>query len=391
MSSNDSTGTTGTPDEPLAITLSQNGRHRTYAFAELPCPALHSELAAAFEACVGKGERALTISTVDVYWASLRRFLDFLDSFNQTPASMSEVRPAYLHEYGANQRGARSADSVGMDLQRLCRLLGQAPYGTLSRPMWDLVKSPRALAGRPQKKAVELYSLREFRAIITAARADADEIRDHFAAAERQLASFRSQPSALTDDELAAGAALDQMDRTGVVPRVGRASRLDTAQRLFVTELDMEPLTVLAAALTGLPAAAVKALPADHDVLDNGRSIALRVPDRRHGGEVTVRWTVRSDGEEALSTPGDFYRLLHRLTERGRRFSGATTLWSIWTDRGTAGPRHIDAFARTRLLDLQGWACEHGLTSDEGQPLVVTLSRLRATSLLAGEAGLADG
>lgn len=382
MSSNDSSGISR--DETLIITVSQNGRARLYDFADLPCPELHRYFAEGFRTVI-RGGRVLTVPTTDAYWATMRRFLGFLDSFNTAPASMAELKRTHLHEYEANQRGARSVESVGLDLQRLCRVLGETPYGVLDPSVGEFVKHPARLA--PRRSALNttpVYSVTEFAALLEAARKDVAAIQRRIAACEQQLTVFRAAPpsppagvESYADLEahtaIAQGAVLDAVARTGKIPPSLHGTQLAAlAQGLFLSDTDLAPLRVLAGALTGLRTGEVASLPARYAVDD--QAVTVAVDDARAGRTHAVRWPLHGGPDSHLHHPGDFYLMLHQLTARGRQFTGSPAIWSLW--RG--GKPTVPAFPSTSA-PLTAWARKHRLTSDSGEPLAVRLNSIRAT------------
>lgn len=382
MSSNDSSGISR--DETLIFTVSQDGRARIYDFADLPCPELHRYFAEGFRGVI-RGGRVLAVPTTDAYWATMRRFLGFLDSFNTAPGSLAELKRTHLHEYTANQRGARSAESVGLDLQRLCRVLGETPYGVLDPSVGEFVKHPARLA--PRRSALSttpVYSVTEFAALLEAARKDVAAIQRRIAACEQQLTAFRAAPpsppagvESYADLEahnaIAQGAVLDAAARTGKIPRSLHGTALATlAKGLFLGGSDLTPLLVLAGALTGLRSSEITSLPARHAV--DSQTVTIAVDDARARRTPSVHWPLHGGQDSHLHHPGDFYLMLHQLTARGRQFTGSPVIWSVWRGGKPATP----SFSSTPAL-LTVWARRHGLTSDSGEPLAVRLNAIRAT------------
>jgi hypothetical protein len=179
---------------------------------------------------------------------------------------------------------------------------------------------------------------------------------------------------------------LQQMARTGQVPvvRVPETTVLDNvamltlAKRLFLTDADLAPLLVLGVGLTGRNGETLKELPARHELLE-GRAVAVELLKRRRGptnSHQVVHWEVGPPSRQ-LHTPGGYYLLLHELARRGRAFSGAESVWSIWNVHSG----HLAPFAKAldRKLYFRKWVGGHGLRGDDGQPLEVNLNRLRTT------------
>ena len=244
---------------------------------------------------------------------------------------------------------------------------------------------------------------------MTAARSDVVQIRDRIRAAERLLARLEADPAELDSDARVLAEELAGMARTGRVPtrrrrtRTGRTcvdhrARVALASQLFLTGADLAPLLILMVALSGRNGETIKELSVDHRVLE-GRAVAVNLVKRRRGKTLsreTVHWETGGTDSRQLHTPGGLYLLLHELTRRSRRWSGASRIWSIWVNETTRGKTrerkartggHIDPYD----VSLQGvfyptmrqWAARHGLyadSSDDGHPpLDITLNRLKTT------------
>jgi hypothetical protein len=234
-----------------------------------------------------------------------------------------------------------------------------------------------------------------------AARTDAAAIRDRVTAGERLLAGWRDAPASLTGTGRDLAEALAGIDADGRIRRIRRAdcnlpdvvAELELARHLVLTVTDLAPLIVLGVGLSGRNGESVKELPAAHRVLD-GRAVAVTLTKRRRGktlGQETVHWDTGGSRSRESHSPGGFYLLAHRLTARGRRFSGTGRLWCVWSPAHTrnraaaavkaAAGGHIDPFA-VRLgapLGLSAWARGHGLLDDTGAPLQLDLNRLKTT------------
>ncbi|MFD5506810.1 hypothetical protein ACFWIB_03420 [Streptomyces sp. NPDC127051] len=351
------------------------GPERVYDFTALPHPELHPGLAAALTARIKPvGGTARTASTADMYFASIRRFLSFLGVLDEPLASLGDLRGKHLRQYTASDPGY-PASAMNREIAQLCRLLQDAPYGSLDEDLWQTVKNPgHLIRPAPAAHRTPVYSRGEFTALLTAARGDVAQITERVAAGEKLLASFRSAPDSLSDSDRATARVLDTLDRTGALPSVQRPKdAVESAGRLCLTGADLAPLLVLAVGLTGLRARAVHTLPADHTV--DGSAVVVAVNGARAHDTVPVHWPLTSDDQAPLHNPGAFYLLLHRLTARSRRFARTPMVWSVWTPGGhTTPPFH----APSALLTV--WARRHQLTGDDGRPLTVAMPRIRATA-----------
>ncbi|MGW6293837.1 hypothetical protein [Streptomyces sp. NPDC055058] len=357
------------------------GRERAYDFAPLPCPPLHAPLAAALEArldpATGNGPM-LTAASADTYFGTIRRFLAFLSMQDKPLTCLGDVHPDHLHTYREAEGATRSAAGIAREIAQLCRLLQDAPYGSLSPAVWDLVKAPRKITGpQPPRNPVPLYSHREYTALLEAARTDAARIVARITASEQLLAAFRTAPHSLAEKDQSTARLLDVMDRTGRIPHVEGGHKQDTARLLFLTLADAAPLFVLALALGRLRVTETAELPARHVV--NNEDVVVRI-DHQKAGTVTCRWALRGKGHDPLDSAGDLYLLLHRLTERSRRFSGTPHLWNLWTGRSANLSGHAPLSRNSASPLLNTWAHRHHLTADDGQPLTVQMHRLRATA-----------
>ncbi|SBT89345.1 hypothetical protein GA0115233_1008118 [Streptomyces sp. DI166] len=354
------------------------GRERTYDFAQLPCPPLHAPLAAALEARLAPAGGMLTLASADTYFGTIRRFLSFLSMQDKPLACLADVEPDHLYTYRELEGATRTAAGIGRELAQLCRLLQDAPYGSLHPKVWDLVKAPRKITGpMPPRTPVPLYSQREYTALLQTARTDAARITARLTASEQLLAAFRAAPDTLGKEELDTARLLEAMDRTGRIPHVEGRRKQDTARLLFLTLADAAPLFVLSLALGRLRVTEAVDLPAQHMVA-NGH-VDVRITQRKVG-PVQCTWEIRGEGHDPLARAGDFYLLLHRLTARSRRFSGTPQLWNLWTGRSANLSGHAPLSRNSVSPLLHTWAHRRHLTADDGQPLTVQMPRLRATA-----------
>ncbi|MER5380792.1 hypothetical protein ABT040_10980 [Streptomyces sp. NPDC002688] len=356
------------------------GQERTYDFAALPCPPLHSPLADALQARLTPARGSVyTLACADGYFGTIRRFLAFLSMQDQPLSCLGDVSPEHLYTYRDVEGATRSAAGIRHEVAQLCRLLRDAPYGSLHPTVWDLIKTPRTVTGpQPPRKALQLYSHREYTALLQAARADAARTVTRLTSSEQLLAAFHAAPHTLSEKDQAAARLLDVMHRTGRIPHGHGQRKQDTARQLFLTLADAAPLFVLAMALGRLRVTETAGLPARHTV-DNG-AVVLRLDQRAKQGNAPFRWAVRGEGHDPLNSAGDFYLLLHRLTQRSRRFSGTPQLWNVWTGRSANLSGHAPLSCHSLSPLLNTWAHRHRLTADDDGPLTVQMPRLRATA-----------
>jgi len=368
----------------------EDGRTRTFRFATLPLPGWHDDLAAAFARLTGPTGGRRTLAAAEDAWQALGRLLRLLDSLPQPPHDVARLTARHLRRFELHRRRTVNQQSVARELRTLLRLLGEvAPPDRLRPEVVELVgQCGRATQGLDAPG----YSEQEFRRIMAVARHDVAMIRDRIAAGERLLAGAEAgaeaevEPAALPAADRGAAAALQAMARTGTVPPARQAGCLlhdsramvEFAGQLFVTDADLAPLLVLGVGITGRNGETLKELPAGHELLE-GRAVAVELIKRRRGPNnihEVVHWEVGAPSRQ-LHTPGGYYLLVHALARRGRTFSGSQLVWSIWNVRSG----HVSPFAKRldRKLYLRSWARAHALVDDDGQPLELSLNRLRTT------------
>jgi hypothetical protein len=400
-----------TVSEALVVAFQGEDRSGTYSFGKLPCPGLHADLAAAFAAFTGPTGGRRTKASADFCWQALVRFLKFLDGLRRPPRDLATLRKTHLERFRMHRMETVIELLAFKDLLEIHYLLREVqPQDKLRDDVAEVIHQrvrtvgPRKFQGRPG------YSDREFAAIMTAARSDVVQIRERIRAAERLLARFEADPAALAPGDRELAEELASMASTGKVPArwrrldnggffVDYVARRELARQLFLTRTDLVPLLVLMVGLSGRNAEAIKELPAEHRLLE-GRAVAVNLVKRRRGktlGRETVHWETGGTDSRQLHTPGGCYLLLHELTSRSRRWSGATRIWSIWTGgvSGAGTPElkartggHIDLYAASlkpsrRGATLKQWAARHGLyadgSGDDRLPLEVDLNRLKTT------------
>lgn len=386
-----------TEDDVLVVDFrGEDGRERRFVVSALPLPGWHAPVASALATRIGPGGSVRTLASARTAWEPLQRFLRFLQQLPGSPPApgdltADQVEAFYRHRAATNHRAF-----AWHEVRKIGQLLELPPMRELlSGEVLDFFArrySRQRPHGRPG------YSDGELTRLITTARRDAAGIRDRIDAAEVLLARWLTEPDTLEPHERNHAQMLAGMAATGEVPflpapnRMSLANRITRAGHLFLTLPDLAPLMVLLVALTGRNIETIKELPAEHRVLED-RAVELRPTKRRRGATRwydTVTWEIGPSGKE-LHTPGGIYLLLHRLTARGRAFSGATSIWSVWRNghrAGVSGPgEHYDPFAHALhgSVGQSRWASSHGLHADhsesdgEAPPMVVDFNRLKTS------------
>ncbi len=377
----------------------EDGRHAAYAFGALPCAGLHADLAAAFAARTGEVGGRRTRASADALWRTVRRFLLWLGRLRTPPASLTQLRRSHLDRFRLDLATSNDDRQVSRFMHDVCTTLARVPQQQLRDDVAEYVRQPGHTAGHGRQEGRPGYSDREYAAILRAARHDVIAIRDRIASGERLLEAHGAAPDSIDSRQRELAATLVDMARTGKGPRSltgtsghhWQARHNQVAQHLFLTRIDLPPLLVLAVALSGRNVETIKELPAEHRILDD-RAVAVRLVKRRRGKTLsrqTPHWEIGSHSRQ-MHTPGGFYLLLHQLTRRSRQFSGSTGLWSVFGPISTAEPGadlasrfgHMDPFGTSLVggYSLARWAHGHALTDDDGQPLELTLNRVKTTA-----------
>ncbi|WP_420036109.1 hypothetical protein ACN2WE_31260 [Streptomyces sp. cg28] len=377
--------------------VGEDGRARVFRFGGLPLPGLHLDLARALGARIGPGGGRRTQRAATMHWQSAKRFVTLLGTLPAPPGRVEDLRVRHLERYLMSRRETCGEKSARRSLQDLLLLLRAVPgQDRLDTGVADYLVR-RGHGVDVQQSAREGYSDRELTAIMAAARQDVVAVRERIGAGEALLKRFCSDPESLTEAERGQGMRLSAMADSGRVQvnfaglALGRfgAARQVQAGQLFVLDSDLAPLMIYAAGLTGRNPETLKELPAEHRMLE-GHAVAVTLTKRRRGKANTrtaVHWSVDAESGRELRALGSFYLLLHRLMARSRAFSGTATVWSIWAGNGNglrtnaAAGGHCGPFDAelTRKLNLGAWGRRHGLTGDDGQPMVVMLTRIKRT------------
>ncbi|MEV4227031.1 hypothetical protein AB0J81_07970 [Streptomyces bobili] len=216
----------------------------------------------------------------------------------------------------------------------------------------------------------------KFEQLMRTAVGEAAVIRDRIDRGDSLLAAYRAAPpsSAVTAEEIET---LDLHGLDLLDPTNSPAKRADIAGGLFLTREDLAPLLVLGTGLSGLRPSELLNLPASHEHDTVRGTVTIKVPDHRRGSHATLRWELRASNDQPCG-PGEFYLMVHRLTELARRATASDRLWCLWS---LTGP---DALAPGSVAPLlKEWARRHRLSDDAGLPLEPTLLQVRRASLLA--------
>ncbi|MER5358846.1 hypothetical protein [Streptomyces sp. NPDC002785] len=403
---------------PIVEFFGEDGRRASYDFAKLPCPRMHTDLAAAWNRRIGASGGLRTRGAADSAWSAVIRLIRWLGKLNRPPATLAGLTVSHLRRFDQHRRMTIAEFSAITEMAQIRELLKEVqPTSLLREEVREYLEQPGHLYGRwkaiKTRPEVPGYSDREFAAIMSAARADVVAIRQRLRISQRLVEQFESAPDTLSDADRRQGAELARMLRTGEVPAPKKdrikgsnvpdlASQRDLAGEVFLTTQDVLPLLVLGVGLSGRNSETIKELAVDHRVLQ-GRAVAVNLLKRRRGKartRETIHWETGSESSQ-LHTPGGWFRLLHDLAATSRAFSRSERVWSIWTGDTAGGPEdfraarkiakgHIDPFAIRlgRNLEMSLWAARHGLTADapaeseedvEPEPLKLTLGRLKTT------------
>jgi len=375
------------PQSALEVVfVGEDGRSKVFSLAGLPMPGWHQAVAGAFATRTGPGGALRTRASAQSSWSVVLRLLRFLPRCDPSPPIPGALTVAHLEAF-RHHRSATLGDLKGLhELRSAVLVLREPALRELLAP--PVVEYLGRRWREPRQVGVAGYSDGEFTRIVSAARSSAAAIAARLAVSDRLLAAREHERSQLSPAEQSEADVLADIAEYGVVPTVpgadGRSVRKQSAAQLFLTIDDLAPLVVLLVALTGRNGETVKELPAEHQLLD-GRAVQVQVVKRRRGPTQwfdQTAWEIGPDSRR-LHTPGGFYLLVRQLTERGRTFSGSSSIWSIWRDGRSHGldSDHIDPFADvlSTMIHLNRWARQVDLRDDDGAPLTINLGRLRTS------------
>ena len=120
-------------DPPVVPFRAEDGRENLFSFAGLALPALHAELASAFEELLAFSAIRHPKSAT-LFFKSLGRFLSFLGELDQPPRSLADLTPQHLQEYfHVRAESTPTAKGARSSVWDICRLLRHVtPYDQLS-------------------------------------------------------------------------------------------------------------------------------------------------------------------------------------------------------------------------------------------------------------------
>ncbi len=375
----------------------EDRRRGDFDISTLPLPGWHSALAVAFAERVGPSGAIRTVASARNVWFTLVRFMRFLAALPEPPATVAGLTVQHLDAF-RKHRMARVGDPAWMEFRSIALLMrNQVISDLLSTEVRDHL-SRRQDQWRLRPKPG--YSDRELNALIRAARADVDAIRQRIRTGWDLANRHRHKPSDVPAEDRFLAEQLAKIADTGRVPPVAGFRRLtvrrNVAENLFLTQRDLCPLMVLLVALTGRNIETIKELPAKHRIIE-GRAVELRTVKRRHGPRLwhtTVTWEIGDAGRE-LHTPGGLYLLVHQLTAPGRALlDSSDRLWATWRNAVGDHPvggvdEHHDPFAKSLnniVFDGPRWIATHGLTADttdddsDPTPLALDFNRLKTST-----------
>ncbi|MFI0984817.1 hypothetical protein [Streptomyces exfoliatus] len=399
---------------PVIEFFGEDSRRATYSFADLPCPGLHADLAAAWARRIGTAGGLRQRAAADHSWGVIGRLLTWLGELSRPPRTLQRLTLSHLRRFDQHRRMTLQATNVVREMAQIRALMKEVePASLLREEVRDYLNRPGHLYGNwreeRSKEPPPGYSDREFAAIMAAARKDVVAMRQRMRASRTLIERLETAPHTLSADERAQAEELARMLRTGEVPpprnaNGGRlpdlAAQRDLAGQVFLTTQDLPALMALGVGLSARNGETIKELAAAHRVLE-GRAIAVNLLKRRRNKtrtRQTIHWEVGSESSR-LHTPGGWFLLLHELAESSRAFSRSKRVWSIWTGDTAGGPEdfqaarsaakgHIDPFGLklNRQFGWNKWVARHGLVADaadedaEPEPLVLTMNRLKKTA-----------
>lgn len=306
-----------------------------------------------------------------------------LERIPEPPQTPGELTVADLKRYWLQRRAELNVRSVHHELWAVRNLLAQMPSGSIADDALAWIYRRFTIGSVPPLPG---YSDREFMAIMSAARSEVAAIRARLKHGHALLARYAHEPESLSSEERQLGAVLTDIATTGVVPAMGHLQEawdthpmMELARHLFVTDFDLGPLVTLAVGISGRNCETIKDLTVEHEVLED-KAVRVEVVKRRRGPSrmfETVHWEIGTPNQQ-LQRPGGYYLLLEQMMQLGRSFSGTTSLWSVWNPR----QGHYGAFddgLHVKTWHMSRWKQRHELLDDNGQPLQISLPRLKKT------------
>jgi hypothetical protein len=365
---------------PIGLTIhfqGEDNRERKFDVSKCASPGWHDPLAAVLATRMGPAGTWRTLASARAIWDIVRIFMSFLE--DSTKATVPERLCAKdVEDFLAWRRSVTQEATATSQLRYVAAILRTSPLRErISIEAMAELTRRRPSPHRPGKPS---YSAYELRCITRIARRDVSRIRNRLEAGERLLAA---SPASDTDNGgVGEWNSLAALAATGVVPdRVGAitvsSQRTAEARRLFLTWPDMTSLLALFVVVSGRNVETIKELPVEHRIL-NGRAVELRLTKRRRGRQrwhETVTWEIGSPTRQ-LFTPGGLYLLVHQLCARGRAFSKAETIWSLWRNHQPGEvasiAEHVNPFANGLHKNARytnQWHSEGLIDQRTGQPL----------------------
>ncbi|MFE0916014.1 MULTISPECIES: hypothetical protein [unclassified Streptomyces] len=346
----------------------EDGRSRTFDFADCELPGWHEDLAVAVAARIGPGGGLRTTSSTLAMWNPLQRFLRTLAGVDEVPRRPEQMRVEHA-EYFADSVAATMQEVYAWrfveHVAEVLRLM--PPTGRVPNEVLDVLRV--RIPGQPRH--VTGYSEGELRRLLAAARADVAAMRKRITHGRALLAAPDGGPDAGRLRTVAEGGRLERLRETRAAGRM-----------IFPMRDDLPGMLVLMTAVSGRNVETIKELPAEHQVIE-GKAVEVVLTKRRRGARrwhESVLWEIGPPGQE-LRHPGGLYLLLHDLMAPSRtRAADPQWFWSFF--RGLRyGDQHGSPFRSAMTADIPktAWVARHGLTDDGGAPMAVTFTRIRTS------------
>jgi hypothetical protein len=320
------------------------------------------------------GSRRTKVSA-EAAFQHVRTFLSRLSTMNPSMTELSQLTVAVLRAEAMAYPTPGDGGRRRFPYQLLRRLSERLPRET-SRYLTQATDRRNRQGGLPG------YSPAEFRRIMRAARREVRAI-------EARIDAGREAAEAAPEDS-----ALGRFWRTGDMDPpttwpADRQSERELAATVTLTGPDLSPLLILLVGLTGLNSETIKELPRRHSYLDD-IAVSLTGTKRRRGpalAELDLVWPIGTPTRR-LFTKGGAYLLLLRLSEWSAAQCETDHAFTIWSFlKGHYSPYEASLVRRSGLGDF---ARRNRLEDDDGNPLELTLNRLR-TSVEVRRTIRADG
>jgi hypothetical protein len=275
----------------------EDGRRRTFDFADCEMPGWHQDLAAAVAARIGPGGGLRTAASALAVWTPLRRFLRSLASDPGRPRAAGRLDgPATCGASPTSYGRACNPVYALRCVNHVAAVLSLPPVaGQIAQEVLDAMRV--RIPGLPGSTAG--YSDGELRRLLVAARADVAALRTRIEAGRR----LQADPTA-TDPATEAMPTVAAGGRCAFLRDTWRA-----AQAVFPVRQGLPSRLALMVAVTGRNIETIKELPAAHRIVE-GKAVEVRLTKRRRGSgrwHEAVTWEIGRPGEE-LRRPSELYR-----------------------------------------------------------------------------------